>query len=107
MKQLIIVTQHDADSTVITVAGEIDLASCPALEEAVRVIPPGGRTVCLEMSGVPFMDSTGLTFLLKLRRRLLAEGGRLCVAGLQEQPVSVLRLTQTYPLLVTGAAGTV
>lgn len=103
MKQLTVVTRHHADSTVITVAGEMDLASCPALEEAVLVVSPGGRTLHLEMSGVSFMDSTGLTFLLRLRQCLLAEGGRLRVTGLQDQPASVLRLTQTYPLLVTDA----
>ncbi|TQE32832.1 STAS domain-containing protein [Streptomyces ipomoeae] len=40
------------------------------------------------MSGVSFMDSVGLNLLLKLRRRLLAEGGQLLVTGLQSQPAS-------------------
>jgi anti-sigma B factor antagonist len=103
MSQLTVATQHHDDSTVITVAGEIDLASCTVLEEAAHTAPLDGGNLHLEMSGVSFMDSTGLTLLLKLRHRLLAEGGRLCVTGLQEQPASVLHLTQTYSLLVPDA----
>ncbi|MEU0061276.1 STAS domain-containing protein [Streptomyces sp. NPDC006334] len=50
------------------------------------------------------MDSTGLNLLLKLRRRLLAEGGRLLVTGLQAQPAHLLRLTETDTLLTPAAA---
>jgi anti-sigma B factor antagonist/stage II sporulation protein AA (anti-sigma F factor antagonist) len=49
------------------------------------------------------MDSVGLTLLLKLRRRVLAEGGRLLLTGLQSQPASVLRLTETDTLLTPDA----
>lgn len=107
MNQLTTATQHHTDSTVITAAGEMDLDSWPALEEATRLVPLDGRTLYLEMSAVSFLDSSGLTFLLKLRRRLLAQGGRLCVTGLQEQPAGVLHLTRTYPLLVTDATAAV
>jgi anti-anti-sigma factor len=104
MKDPTITTQQHADHTVVTVAGEIDLASCSALEEATLVIPRDGKTLHLEMSGVSFMDSAGLNLLLKLRRRLLAEGSRLLVTGLQSQPASVLRLTETDTLLTPDAA---
>ncbi|MET7757987.1 STAS domain-containing protein [Streptomyces sp. NPDC005389] len=103
MNNLTVATQHHADSTVITVAGEIDLATCPLLGEA-TIVPLTGKTLHLDMSEVSFMDSAGLNLMLKLRRRLLAEGSRLSVTGLQDQPASVLHLTQTYPLLVTDVA---
>ncbi|HET9383166.1 MAG TPA: STAS domain-containing protein [Streptomyces sp.] len=103
MNQFTAVTRHHTGSTVITAGGEMDLDSFPALEEATSGLPRDGRTLYVEMSAVSFMDSSGLTFLLKLRLRLLEQGGRLCVTGLQAQPAHVLRLTQTYPLLVTDA----
>jgi anti-anti-sigma factor len=56
------------------------------------------------MSGVSFMDSVGLNLLLKLRHRLLAEGGHLLITGLQTQPASVLHLTETDTLLTPDAA---
>ncbi|MEV5439550.1 STAS domain-containing protein [Streptomyces sp. NPDC052682] len=103
MKDLTVTTHQHADRTVVTVAGEMDLDSCPALEAATLVIPLGGKTLQLEMSGVSFMDSVGLNLLLKLRRRLVAQGGRLVVTGLQRQPASVLRLTETDALLTSEA----
>jgi anti-sigma B factor antagonist len=104
MNGLTVRTHQHADGTVITVAGEIDLGSCPLLEEATPVTPLAGKTLRLEMSGVSFMDSAGLNYLLKLRQRLLTEGGRLLVAGLQGQPMSVLRLTGVDALLMTAQA---
>ncbi|MEV5439572.1 STAS domain-containing protein [Streptomyces sp. NPDC052682] len=104
MNDFTVTTQQHADRTVVTVAGEMDLDSCPALEEATLVIPLAGKTLHLEMSGVSFMDSVGLNLLLNLRRRLLAEGGRLLITDLQTQPASVLRLTETDALLTPDAA---
>jgi anti-anti-sigma factor len=104
MKNLTVITQQYADRTVITAAGEMDLNTCPALRRATLVIPLGGRTLQMDLSGVTFMDSSGLNFMLHLRERLLAEGGRIMVTGLQPRVEYVLRLTETYELLTTAAA---
>ncbi|MGA5732448.1 STAS domain-containing protein [Streptomyces seoulensis] len=94
------------DRTVITVAGEIDLHACPALMDTTSVIPPDGKALHLEMSGVTFMDSSGLNHLLQLHLRLLVEGRQLVIAGLQDQPTQVLLLTGAYDALVTRSADT-
>lgn len=106
MTDFAVLTQQYADRTVITVAGEIDLGSCPELVRATLATPLGGRMLQVDVTGVPFMDSSGLNLLLQLRRRLLAEGGRLLVTGLQHQPARLLLLTETYDLLTTGSDGT-
>ncbi|MEU8587476.1 STAS domain-containing protein [Streptomyces sp. NPDC048664] len=105
MNDLNVVTQQYADRTVITVAGEMDLHTCPALAQATLVIPLNGKTLHLEMSGVTFMDSSGLNFLLQLRRRLLADDGQLALSGLRGHPARVLHLTGAYDLLVPGDTG--
>lgn len=104
MNDLTVTTQQHPDHTVINVAGEIDLASCPALEDATLVIPFDSKTLHPEMSVMSFIDPAGLNLLLKLRRRLLAEGGQLLITGLQTQPASVLHLTETDTLLTPDAA---
>ena len=93
-----VVTQQHPDRTVITVRGEIDLQTCPQLEQAAFVTPLQGKPLYLDLSGVSFMDSSGLNLLLLLRQRLHAEGGRLAVTGLQPQPARLLEITQTYDL---------
>jgi anti-anti-sigma factor len=103
MKDLTVITQQYADRTVITTAGEIDLTTCPALRRATLVTPLGGRTLQMDLSGVTFMDSSGLNLMLQLRERLIAEGGQIVVTGLQPRVEYVLRLTETYELLTTAA----
>jgi anti-anti-sigma factor len=57
----------------------------------------------MDLSGVTFMDSSGLNLMLQLRKRLIAEGGQIAVTGLQPRVEYVLRLTETYELLTTAA----
>lgn len=107
MNDFTVTVEQHPDRTVVSVTGEIDLDALPALREATFVIPLGG-TLHMDMSGVSFMDSSGLNLLLGLRRRLLAEGSRLLVTNLQSQPAGVLQVTETYELLTaehSSAAG--
>ncbi|MFF3341396.1 STAS domain-containing protein [Streptomyces flavidovirens] len=99
MHDFTVTVDQQPDLAVITMAGEMDLVTVPAVEKAALLVPPGAKTLHLEMSGVSFMDSSGLNLLLRLRRRMHTEAGRLVLSGLQEQPAGVLRLTETYELL--------
>ncbi|MFI1539713.1 STAS domain-containing protein [Streptomyces anandii] len=103
MNDFTMTTQQHPDRTVITVSGEMDLRTCPELAQAAFVVPLSGRTLHLDLSGVSFMDSSGLNLLVLLRRRLQAEDGRFAVAGLQAQPARLLELTETYELLTADA----
>ncbi|GAA1546432.1 hypothetical protein GCM10009730_64460 [Streptomyces albidochromogenes] len=106
MNAFTVTVEQQADVTVIGVAGEMDLVSAPAVEEAALAAPISGTTLRLDLSGVSFMDSSGLNALLRLRQRVSGEAGRLVVAGLQDQPAGLLRLTETYELLTaTGTVG--
>lgn len=88
---------HQPAQTVVAVAGEMDLATCP--EVAAAAARRGERdTLRLELSAMSFMDPAGLNLLLGLRRRMEAHGSRLVLADLQAQPRHVLELTQSYPL---------
>ncbi|MFG3207152.1 STAS domain-containing protein [Streptomyces sp. NPDC048192] len=109
MNDFTVVTQQYPDRTVITVQGEMDLQTCPQLARAAAVIPLRGTPLYLDVSGVPFMDSSGLNLLVSLRRRLDAEGSRLAITGLQSQPTRLLQLTGVYGLFAantTTADGT-
>ena len=53
------------DAVVISVAGEVDLATAPELERSLgeTLGRPGVTSVRVDMSGVEFMDSAGLRVL--------------------------------------------
>ncbi|MEU3557799.1 STAS domain-containing protein [Streptomyces fragilis] len=105
MSDLIVLAQQYPDRSVITVRGEMDMHTCPQLARAAAIVPLCGNALQVDLSGVSFMDSSGLNLLVLLRRRLQSKGGRLAVTGLQPQPAYLLQITETTALLTDTAAG--
>ncbi|MDJ0385610.1 STAS domain-containing protein [Streptomyces sp. G-G2] len=75
----------------VTPAGEIDM-DVEAELDFVRTLLPPRAAVVLDMSGVPFMDVTGLHFFLDLHRHAEHNGTSLRSLGWQRQPVRLLEL---------------
>ena len=63
--ELAVVT--DTDRTLISVAGELDVATTPDLQAAIRDAVARELPIVLDTSRVSFMDSTGLAGLLLVR----------------------------------------
>nr|WP_202451741.1 STAS domain-containing protein [Streptomyces sp. SID4948] len=72
----------DGDAVVVRVTDEIDADSAPLLSRTLEqaVLRSPGRTV-VDLSAVPFADSSILHVLLTAQRRHTDAGGRLIVAG--------------------------
>ena len=80
---------------VITVEGELDMATAPALRERLTTATDAGATaLVLDLRQVTFMDSVGLAAILHARSRLGA-GGRL----------AIVLDGDSYPQLVLETAG--
>ena len=48
------------------------------------------RVVELDLSGVTFMDSSGIAVVLNTRRRMAELGGTVCLQNVAQQPMKVL-----------------
>ncbi len=58
-------TRWDGGTAVVSLSGEIDLATAPAVRaELEHVLQQGGDELRVDMSGVEFVDSTGLGVLV-------------------------------------------
>jgi anti-sigma B factor antagonist len=58
--------RNDAGAAVIVVGGELDLASSPTLEQEIEsVLRSDAEAVILDLRELEFMDSTGLSVLVK------------------------------------------
>ena len=69
----------DDTSILISVQGELDLATAPRLKwPLVDAIDGGARALIVDLSGVTFMDSTALGVLIGIRRTLKL-GSRLAI----------------------------
>jgi anti-sigma B factor antagonist len=89
----------DARTHVIALRGELDVATVPALAEALRAAIARGRTaLVIDLLELTFLDSTGLMVLLNGLRRVMRSDGRLVLACTNP---TVLRLFE-----ITGTATT-
>jgi anti-anti-sigma factor len=65
--------------TLVEVTGEVDIATSPRLRAALEERPRAEGRVVLDLTGVTFMDSSGLSVVLSLQRDAAATGERLAV----------------------------
>ena len=77
---------HTGDATLIYVRGEIDIATCERLRDAIEPHLGPGQSVILDLGGVEFIDSSGLHVLEQARGVLTADGGSLVLRNHRRQP---------------------
>ena len=71
-----------AGHAILTVTGDLDLATAPELAEAGHQLVQGGAPdVIIDAHGLDFCDSSGLRALIQIANELFATGGRLAMAG--------------------------
>jgi anti-anti-sigma factor len=88
---------HDGPRALILVRGELDLASGPELEAKLdHISGPATEVLVIDLRELEFMDSTGLSILVRAHQRLSEEG---CEMGLVRGTPQVQRL-----LDLTGVA---
>jgi anti-sigma B factor antagonist len=98
------------DYRILVLAGEIDASvKDELLAQIIDLIDQGRTPLLIDMTGVTFCDSTGLTVAIFARRRAAAAGGRLAFSGLNERVADVFqvtgvdRLVAVHPTLAAAA----
>jgi len=86
---------RDGDrAVVIGVSGELDLASSPALEQELeRGAASKAELVVVDLRKLEFMDSTGLSVLVRAHQRATEKGQRFAVVRGPQQVQRLLSLT--------------
>jgi anti-sigma B factor antagonist len=89
------VEAHDDDNAVlITLTGELDLASSPDLEhELEEGAASRAKLVVVDLRTLEFMDSTGLSVLVRAHQRAAQTGQRFGVVRGPQQVQRLLSLT--------------
>jgi anti-sigma B factor antagonist len=73
-------TTRDEDRVVLTVRGEIDMATAPMLNHALaRAAGVGATEICVDLRDVGFMDSTGLHALVEIHEAIDRSRRRLVI----------------------------
>jgi anti-sigma B factor antagonist len=94
--RLQISSESGSDSTVLSLTGELDIASAPTLERAIETLDSeGAELVIIDLGGVTFMDSTGLRALLLAHQRTSGNGHELRLRRGPRQVQRVFELSGT------------
>jgi anti-sigma B factor antagonist len=80
--------------TVVTVMGEIDVYSAPALREKfISLVEQGKYFLIVDLERVQFLDSTGLGVLIGGLRRVRARDGFLDLVCTQPRMLRIFQIT--------------
>ena len=90
---------HDDGATVIYVRGEVDIATCEQLRDAIEPHLGPKQTIVLDLSGVRFMDSSSLHVLEQARSTLSADGGSLILRNPSDAARILLSAARAEQLL--------
>jgi anti-sigma B factor antagonist len=81
--------------TVVGVAGELDVASAPALRDSLLgLLNRGVPSLVVDLRGVTFVDSTGVGSLLRIHHRQGLLGGSIHFVADQPAVLRVLEIMQ-------------
>ena len=84
----------DGDVAVVEVAGEVDVYTAPELRQQLRdATGQGVRRVVVDMTGVKFLDSTGLGVLVGAMGRIRESDGDMRLVVTSDHILKVLRIT--------------
>ena len=93
------------DATVLRPQGEIDLARSPELRTRLKQeVDAKPKRLVVDLSGVAYMDSSGVATLVEAFTRARAAGTKLVLAGLQPKVKSIFtisRLDTVFAIVTT------
>jgi anti-sigma B factor antagonist len=93
---LVLSSEERGDSVIVTVSGDLDIVTSPALDDCLSQVRTTRSQVILDLSAVDFMDTSALAVIVGHWKKLEAAGGELALAG--------ARYRYTKTLWITGLA---
>jgi anti-sigma B factor antagonist len=80
-------------AAVVTVQGEVDLATSPQLRDCLTAVVEKSTAVVVDLDQVGFIDSTGIGVLVGAVKRARSTGGDLSLVCTQRRILKVLEIT--------------
>lgn len=98
--------QHD-DVVVVSVAGELDMATAPQLQDEITdLLDRGCKQIVFDLDNLSFCDSTGLSVFIRTKNSCDEANGRVRLAAPQRAVLRVLQvsgLTEVLKIYPTTA----
>ena len=91
----------DDGSTHLTIVGQLDAERVGDLRgELDRVIESRPLAVEVDLSQLRLIDSSGVGALVSLFKRVRAQGGKVVLKGVRDQPLAIFQLLQLDRLML-------
>lgn len=88
------------DSAVVSVLGDLDIATSPSLRQSVLTVLQGGvRSVVIDLTPTDFIDSVGLGVIVAIWKRVRVHGGELAVVCPEPRLQRVFRVVDLHQVL--------
>ena len=99
--------REDSGYSVVALSGDVDLSSSPQARGAILKALNAGDHVLIDLSGVEYIDSSGVACLVEGYQLARSRGQRFGLVGVSENAMSVLalaRLDKVFPIHASVAA---
>lgn len=87
--------------TILSLKGTLNGATVAAIQDQILSQIVDGQRVLLDLSGVQYLSSAALRFLLSLYRAIREKSGTMALAGLSEEIADVMSMTGFLDLFRT------
>lgn len=78
----------------------LDVVNMKEMKESMmEIVESGHHKIVVDLSSVSFVDSSGLSVIISLFKRLNTLQGEFKLCGLREQPNELLQITQLHKLI--------
>ncbi|MFJ6699745.1 STAS domain-containing protein [Streptomyces sp. NPDC091272] len=107
-QELTVAVQHREAGLVLAVHGDLDFDNAPRLRTTIaRLTLAPGQLLVLDLSGLTFFDSSGVTMLIIARKVALAAGAQIAISGVSSMAAKIFRITgldSVFPFFPDPAA---
>jgi anti-sigma B factor antagonist len=99
---LTVQTEQRGEVVVVSVGGELDMATAPQLQDQITDLLDSGRArLVLDLTDLSFCDSTGLSVLVRAKNSCDEIGGSLRLAAPQRGVRRILEVSGLVEVLLT------
>ncbi|MET9593038.1 STAS domain-containing protein [Streptomyces sp. NPDC006516] len=110
MRPLTITTREAVTGPVLEINGDLDHETAPELRKAVEDLSlASGQLLVLDLGGLDFCDSSGISALLSARSLTIEYGGHIALAAVPANTTRILRivgLDQVFAIHPNAATAT-
>jgi anti-sigma B factor antagonist len=83
---------------VVEITGRLDASNSKELKSKIPVLLNQSHFIVMDLSGMDFLDSTGLGSIISLLKTASEKKGDVYLAGLQAKPRLLFEITRAYKI---------